>query len=404
LVYGTNFITILIFNLKANGIKTIIWLIFFIQSNIVFGQKKFTVSLDFPKEFDVTKLKIAYDNGKTQVALKTPDLINGKLNLSGSYYSIYAGLILQYPKTQNYNYRNSFFLSEKPGEIIFLKSDTLKSPFDNYTLVDVDDFVAEKKAMTQNNEIVVKELEDYVNSLGDKFSEVWNDSSPLHEDWERKNKILFEKNMDFISQNGGSYYSFWFFRRNLTYPHYISPDSVLHFFNKTFPLTFINSEEGKTITTLLNNKLNAKKGGVAPNFDCIDIKGNKIKLTDYRNKKSILLVFWATWCGPCIKEIPAIRGIKQRYSNRYLEIISVSVASPKELFYKTVKKEKMNWINIFNDTDIFNAYAAGKGVPQIYLIDPAGQIIYSTLSDDPNSKSYGLPTLEKYLNELKLNK
>lgn len=373
-------------------------------SNYVMGVNKFSVTIKFPNGFDFTKLNVGYDNGKSQVNIKLPPTKNGSIIVSGEYYSIYAAIILRYPKSKHYNYGNSFFLTQKPAQITFIKSDTISSPFDNYKLINAYDFKIEKDKMNQNSGIVLKELEDLALSLGDDFNKVFEDSTELNKSWNTKNRILFDKEMDYVSKTGDSYYSFWYFRRDLSRPYYINADSTIRFFTTTFPSKFINSTEGNTILTLISGQETVKKGNTAPDFVCKDATGNTVSLKDYRQKKYVLLTFWATWCGPCLQEIPEIKSIRKKYSNQNLEIISVCYPSSQNLFSKEIKKQKMDWINIYNDVDMINSYGGYKGIPRVYLINLSGQIIYDRLSDDANMKGPELPKLRKYLSELKLDK
>lgn len=389
-------------NFKKNSKNIIVKLIsliltLFLFSIICFGQKAFRVDLQFPTYLDLTKLSIAYDDGKTQIQIKNPVFKNGKLTISELFYSKYAALILRYPKKMHLNYGNSFFLSDKPAKIFFKEADSTGSPFDNYNLTNAYDFKAEKDQMKKNDFKEIKNLEDFIDSIGEKFGQPFD--SLLKINWNNFNKQLSEKDLQYISQTGNSYYSFWFFRRNFNYLGFVTEDSVLSFFNANFPNNFKNSVEGNTITSILNGKILVKKGSVAPDFMCKAMDGNAVSLNSFRDKKYVLLTFWATWCGPCIQEIPILKAIREKYSTKNLEIISVSYQSSS---YRNtadfIKKEKMNWINIYNDADLINAWGGNKTIPRVYLIDKLGKIVYERIIDDPDSPE--LPRLMQYLNQL----
>ena len=144
--------------------------------------------------------------------------------------------------------------------------------------------------------------------------------------------------------------------------------------------------DGEEISKVLNAR-SLRKGRQAPDFTAIDINGNTISLEKFRGKY-LLLDFWASWCGPCIEELPVIKWIRDNYTVAKLEVISISLDKDTVAFFNAVEKHDMNWIHILNNPEMLKSYGA-RGIPQVYLIDPNGVIIYSRAAQ----KDY--PHLEK---------
>ena len=207
--------------------------------------------------------------------------------------------------------------------------------------------------------------------------------------------LVLKKDFDYVQKNGDSYYAFVYFRRNLL--NILPPDSMLQVFNKTFPAKFKNSEEGKTMQKYWAGKIAVKLNNMPPNFSAQDINGDKVSLYSFRNKKFVLLTFWATWCGPCIAEMPRIKALHDKYLQG-LEIISVALPFNYNSYLKAVKDNGMNWVNIYDDAMLINDYGGQSGIPRIYLIDKTGKIIYDN-STEENRDSY-LMSLETKLNDL----
>ncbi len=65
-------------------------------------------------------------------------------------------------------------------------------------------------------------------------------------------------------------------------------------------------------------------GDTAPDFCRIDAAGNRIRLSDYRDKSFVLLDFWASWCGPCLRELPKVKELHAQFGPRGLQLIGVS--------------------------------------------------------------------------------
>ena len=130
----------------------------------------------------------------------------------------------------------------------------------------------------------------------------------------------------------------------------------------------------------MKGRINTKKGGEAPDFKVKDIKGNSYSLNKLRGK-FVLIDFWASWCAPCMREMPNIKAISDKYPKDKLEIISVSLDKNQGNFTAALLKAGMNWTQVFNDWEIVNSYAIGI-VPQVFLIDRKGIVVYSRSEED----------------------
>ncbi len=125
-----------------------------------------------------------------------------------------------------------------------------------------------------------------------------------------------------------------------------------------------------------------RSGGTAPAIALTTLDGTKLSL-DKLNGKVVLLDFWATWCGPCVGEVPNLVKVYEKYGSRDdFVMISVSLDQDERALRDFIKARKMHWHHAFGDDGGANA-AADKygvvGIPALFLIDKQGKIAASEL-------------------------
>ncbi len=135
-----------------------------------------------------------------------------------------------------------------------------------------------------------------------------------------------------------------------------------------------SSQAGAAKTIIANPKLAGEK--LAIDFKVKAYSGEELSLSDLKGKV-VLLDFWATWCGPCIMEMPAVKATWQKYQNANFVIVGVSLDSSKKAFDNYIKKEGITWVQYFDgggwDNKIARLYNV-HSIPQTVLIDHQGVI------------------------------
>ena len=164
---------------------------------------------------------------------------------------------------------------------------------------------------------------------------------------------------------------------------------------ETFYNTFINSstnEDHKKEITESYNKLKAvSKGQPSPKFlNYENFKGGTTSLDDLKGKY-VYVDVWATWCGPCKREIPFLQKVEKQYHGKNIEFVSLSVdkLDDHDKWKKMVKEKQLGGIQLFADNSWESDFVTGyliKGIPRFILIDPNGNIVSSNAPRPSDSK------------------
>jgi len=143
---------------------------------------------------------------------------------------------------------------------------------------------------------------------------------------------------------------------------------------------FSKDMEGVYIDYMRNFIARAHKlenGAVAPDFAMEKLEGGQMSLSDLRGKY-VLVDFWATWCGPCMRELPEIKAIYNQFHNKNFEILGVSLDTDGDKWRRIVKEKEMVWPHVSDlkgwENEAGKLYNV-KAVPNNFLLDPEGKII-----------------------------
>jgi peroxiredoxin len=112
-----------------------------------------------------------------------------------------------------------------------------------------------------------------------------------------------------------------------------------------------------------------------PNWKLKDISGQQIRLQDYKGKV-VLLNFWATWCSPCLAEIPELVKWQHKYSKSGLQVIGItSPPQTKREIQKFARKLKINYPIIQGTAELKSYFTASETLPWTIVIDRRGNIV-----------------------------
>lgn len=116
----------------------------------------------------------------------------------------------------------------------------------------------------------------------------------------------------------------------------------------------------------------SKVGTEVPAFTAKSQDGKAVTLAELcKDKRYILIDFWASWCNPCRKEIPNLKRLHAQYADQGFQIVSLSIDKKASDWEKALEEEQLPWPNFLDTEGIADAYQV-KFVPTMYLIDAQG--------------------------------
>lgn len=130
------------------------------------------------------------------------------------------------------------------------------------------------------------------------------------------------------------------------------------------------------------HKLATMPGQMFTDFE-ITYNGETKKLSDYVGRGKYTLVdFWASWCGPCIRETAVIKELYDKYASKGLDVLGVAVWDEPQNTLQAIKRHNLPWPNMLNAQTVPTDLYGISGIPCIILFDPDGRIVSRDLQDD----------------------
>jgi thiol-disulfide isomerase/thioredoxin len=182
-------------------------------------------------------------------------------------------------------------------------------------------------------------------------------------------------------------------------------DSILTSYNN-LDSTLYNSihEQNNQLVTYFNNTYNKNKvmgkGILSPKFEnYMDVKGGEKSLDSFKGKY-VYIDVWATWCRPCIQQIPYLQALEKEYHNKNIEFVSISTdesrrsggswEAAEKKWRGFIKKKNMTGVQLWSGQDYsFQQAYQINSIPRFILIDPEGKIVEANAArpSDPALKS-----------------
>ncbi|HUI43288.1 MAG TPA: TlpA disulfide reductase family protein [Terriglobia bacterium] len=118
----------------------------------------------------------------------------------------------------------------------------------------------------------------------------------------------------------------------------------------------------------------AVTGETAPDFSLKNVAGQSVRLSDYRNKKAVVVAFWASWCLPCQYELPSIQSFYQKNRGSDVEVLAVSIDHDPAAARGYAESNKLPFpVLLDSREEVATRYLVNE-IPAVFVIDRGGTL------------------------------
>ena len=254
---------------------------------------------------------------------------------------------------------NTFKVEGSPETTIFIEYNNLSKSRD----IKLDSLNKAFQLLMETNKMDSKRMDSLSAIFETPYNSIINQSNILMVDKISKNTNMYSSIMAIQALDPDKYSDL-----------YKSLDAGL---SKKFP----NDKNVIMFHEVVERMLSTNVGQFAPEISLPTPNGKEIALSSLKGKL-VLIDFWASWCGPCRKEMPNVVKIYSKFKNKGFEIYGVSLDQDKEKWMEAITKDGINWPQV-SDLKYWDNVAAKiynvQGIPYTVLIDKDGKIIAKNL-------------------------
>lgn len=328
----------------------------------------------------------SFSGNDAETTIDTLAAPNGKLFISADYDKAKTILVFKYPKMNPDSAHMSFKMIPVYAPLIPGANITIEGTADCFSVKGNKSFYKECDAV----ELKLKPYKDSVNSLLAQIEAL----DPEFEAEQRK--VLYSQIMqykqpvdsivfEYVRNNSGLDAALYMLHKNAR--AFDAVELLPEFTQEVREGAF---SELYDRMMALKEKIESKKrmqsarnadSRPAPDFTLANDKGEKVSLSMLRGKY-VVLDFWGTWCGWCIKGIPEMKKMYSKYQNK-LEIVGVACGDKEDVWKKCIAENDLNWTNLImldGDENIPEMYSV-KGFPTKVIIDPEGYILKTVVGE-----------------------
>ena len=356
---------------------------------------------------DTGKIVLNYNDVNNKGVFDTAIIKKGKFEFSGTVNIISDANLWTNLKNKSFSDKSVFRFLLEAGNISIIYKDGLDTkPIIKGLKTQIEwDKWEEEKSKFIISKAQYKKKADSIYVLSKTDSTQFRKLRNLVNQLDSVSITTKNADLNYISEHNKSYLSGFLLSR---YKRQLSTDSVQNYYESLskevkksnvgysvleylYPLT--DNMAFKKANPLNGVEFNEKLALIKSIHDLssMDVSGNSINFKRFKGQY-LLIDFWASWCKPCIGDIPYLKAVIEKYKNDSIQFVSVSLDTDEKKWKKAIAVNNLNWLQV-SDLKGFHGLIPTYckvvlGVPQYVLVDKNGMIINSDAPrpDDPELK------------------
>ncbi len=351
----------------------------------LFAQGNFKLAGTIDKKYDGGYVKLM-GSGIKYTSIKS-EIKNGKFYFSDKIEKEYEPVRIEVWKNERIGDVSFFVL---PGNMRInirnIDTDSKKNDIDfiNIPFVDIQQEYAD---LNKNIDKAYTDLYRFFDSVKRVNAVSLSDSLQRNLLLDLKQRKL-SNSIGFVKSHLSSYYALHSFFYDVVLRSYDNPDSLAYIYS-LFSNEMQHTVIGKQIDSVISKKLIPPLNKELPFISFKTNLGDTYSIADYKGSQYVLVCFWASWCGPCIKNIPLLKELDDTYQSKGLQLISISIDDNEEWWKSAMLRNPMLWLQTCTlpkyivDQTIKQKFAV-DAIPQYFLIDKSGKVVYNNFQSKDN--------------------
>lgn len=136
-------------------------------------------------------------------------------------------------------------------------------------------------------------------------------------------------------------------------------------------------------------------GSKSPDFSAADLKGRQVVLSEMRDRKAVVVDFWATWCAPCLRSMPKLQELHEEFEERQVEVVAVNLGEDLETIERFLRRKEYTFRVVADKDEAIGNRFGVNAIPAQLVVNADGLVEWIQIGYDQSKESELRQLLER---------